>query len=469
MDIPEQNNAPKDGGKPAKKPEKPAEKPEAATPPPQQPAAAPQQQQPQGEQAQQQDIKEYQYYEDYGYDENPYFVSHSPLKRKHILTIVFTAIFLIAFVSYFVFTKVVQLSAPFAIGVAGERATLGIHSPSVMFEPRASWIWMAYAAITQKPDEIHPRIDINLATSLAGGGRWAFHHNVFESRKAVLHGPDGHVLESDGMWRYETPSLVYDPEDKGREWKIYAYRYYWNGDVAAARRYSAIVYRYAENISLQNWSTEQWLFSATKDQPPQPYSEFVQLHLNELDPSLEKVLYYSQPSVLYSKTVGVLFMTLTTYMEENKPDRIILLASTDHGASWGYLGAVLSSADGAKLGKYTRVDSGYLFEQDEAVYLMASFGDQKREHQGTHIFKFADIAKAKLEQDKKGRPKVIQYFAPIGPETLTTLGAGQSAYIPELYKSGLLMSHMQTDNTGPPFRIYRSNQMVKEKKGFFSR
>ncbi|MBL1147807.1 MAG: hypothetical protein HND56_03280 [Pseudomonadota bacterium] len=465
MDIPEQNNAPKSGDKPAKKTEKPAEKPDAAAPAPQQSASAPQQ----GEQTPQQDIAEYQYYEDYGYDENPYFITHSPLKRKHILTIVFSGIFLIAFVSYFVFTKVVQFSAPFAIGISGERATLGIHSPSVMFEPRASWIWMAYAAITQKPEESHPRIDINLATSLAGGGRWAFHHNVFESRKAVLHGPNGNVLENDGMWRYETPSLVYDPEDKGREWKIYAYRYYWDGDVTSARRYSAIVYRYAENIALKNWSREHWLFSATQDQPPAPYSEFVQLRLNELDPSLEKVLYYSQPSALYSKTAGVLFMTLTVYMEENKPDRIILLASTDHGASWGYLGAVLSTEDAPKLGKYTRVDSGYLFEQDENIYLMASFGDQKQEHQGTHIFKFADIAEAKLARDKKGRLKVMQYFKPIGPENLTPLGAGQSAYIPELYKSGLLMSHMQTDDTGPPFRIYRSNQMVKEKTGFFSR
>ncbi|TNE26449.1 MAG: hypothetical protein EP349_09965 [Alphaproteobacteria bacterium] len=466
MDIPEQNNPPEKTDKPAKKTDKPAEKPEAAAPAPQQPAAV---QQHQGEQAQQQDLREYQYYEDYGYDENPYFVTHSPLKRKHILTIVFTAIFLIAFVSYFVVTKVVQFSAPFPISVAGERATLGIHSPSVMFEPRAGWIWMAYAAINQKPSEAHPHIDINLATSLAGGGRWAFHHNVFESRKAVLHGPDGNILETDGMWRYETPSLVYDPEDKGREWKIYAYRYYWNGDIAAARRYSAIVYRYAESISLQNWSTEQWLFSAAKDQPPEPYSEFVQLRLNELDPSLEKVLYYSQPSAFYSKTVGVLFMTLTTYMEENKPDRIILLASTDHGASWGYLGAVISSSDAPKLGKYTRVDSGYLFEQDETIYLMVSFGNQQQEHQGTHIFKFADIAKAELAKDRKGRPKAIQYFEPLGQEGLTPLGAGQSAYIPEVYKSGLLMSHMQTDNIGPPFRIYRSNQMVKEKKGFFSR
>lgn len=347
---------------------------------------------------------------------------------------------------------------------------MGIHSPSVMYEPRAGWIWMAYASITQKTDEIHPRIDINLATSLAGGGRWAFHHNVFESRKAVLHDANGNILEEDGMWRYETPSLVYDPADKGREWKIYAYRYYWNGDIAAARRYGSIVSRHSESIALQNWSPEQWLFSATEDQPPAPYSEFVQLHLNKLDPSLEKVLYYAQPSALYSQSVEVLFMTLTAYMEENKPDRIILLASTDHGESWGYLGAVLSSADAPKVGKYTRVDSGYLFEQDEKIYLMASFGDEKREHQGTHIFKFSDIAKAKLDKDKKGRLKTVQYFAPpVDSDTLTALGAGQSAYIPELYKSGLLMSHMQNDNTGPPFRIYRTNQMVEEKQGFFSR
>lgn len=462
MDIPEQNNAPKSDGKPAQKPEKPAEKPEAAAPAPQQPAPSEGQTTPQ-------DIAEYQYYEDYGYDENPYFIAHSPLTRKHVLIIFFTAVFLIAFVGYFVFTRVVQFSTPIAIGVGGERANLGIHSPSVMFEPRAGWTWMAYAAIAQKPDEIHPRIDINLATSLAGGGRWTFHHNVFESRKAVLHGPDGNILEDNGMWRYETPSLVYDPADKGREWKIYAYRYYWNGDVAAARRYGSIVYRYAENIALQNWSAEQWLFGATADQPPAPYSEFVQLHLNKLDPSLENVLYYAQPSALYSQSVEVLFMTLTAYKEENKPDRIILLASTDHGASWGYLGVVISAADAPKIGKYTRVDSGYLFEQEEAIYLMASFGDQKREHQGTHVFKFSDIAAAKLKKDKKGRLKTIQYFEPVSHKTLTPLGAGQSAYIPELYKSGLLMSHMQEDGAGPPFRIYRLNQMVEEKQGFFSR
>jgi len=474
MDIPEQKNAPDTGEKPVKKPEKPAERPEqpadGAQPQRQQQTAAEAQNAPQTADTTQEE--EYRFYEDYGYDENPYFVMRSPLKKKHVLTILFSGLFLVVLVTYFIFGQAEEFSAQEPIYIVGERSNMGIHSPSVVQEPKASWIWMAYASIAKFSGDDEPKIDINIASSIAGGGRWQHEHTAFKSRTGILYvdsDPDSLGAEVSGYWRYETPSLVYDPKDVGREWKIYAYRYFWTGDINSAKKYSAIVYRYTDLIGLGEWSNEQWLLSASTQQPPAPYSNLVKQHLNEMSPDLADIGYYSQPSVLYTPSLDLLLMTLTAYSQDNKPNRIILLASTDHGVKWGYLGTIIKTEDAGKFGKYTRVDSGSLFEQDGQIYFMASFGDDRIEHQGTHVFKFADVAVAQLQNDKKGRPKVIQFFPPIEEGTLGKLGAGQSAYIPQLTKSGLLMSHMKLTDDGRPFQIYRTNTLVEEKHGFFSR
>lgn len=468
MDIPDQNNAPKSDGKPVKKAEKPAEKQESADSVPQKLPAAETQPSSKTAEVPQED---YLFYDDYGYDENPYFAINSPLQKKHMLIILFSALFLTAMVLYFIFNQAEEFNTQEPIYIVGERGNMGIHSPSVVQEPKAGWIWMAYASIAKFSGDDEPKIDINIASSIAGGGRWQYEHTAFKSRKGLLYteaNPDSPGAEISGYWRYETPSLVYDPKDTGREWKIYAYRYFWTGDINSAKKYSAIVYRHTGLIGMGKWSNEQWLLSATPQQPPAPYSNLVKQHLNDMNPDLKDMGYYSQPSVLYSHSLDLLLMTLTAYSQDNKPDRIILLASTDHGENWGYLGTVIRSDDAKKFGKYSRVSSSYLFEQDGQIFFMASFGDDKIENQGIHVFKFADIAVARLQTDKKDVPKVISFFPPVAPQRLGALGAGQSAYIPQMNKSGLLMSHMHLDNDKQPFSIYRTNQMVEEKQGFFS-
>ncbi len=71
---------------------------------------------------------------------------------------------------------------------------------------------------------------------------WTFVGGGFKSEKENVLGPDNIEPLSDngGIWRYETPGIVYVPDDPGREWKLYAYRYLWTGSEGIARLYGFI-------------------------------------------------------------------------------------------------------------------------------------------------------------------------------------------------------------------------------------
>ncbi len=278
----------------------------------------------------------------------------------------------------------------------------------------------------------------------------------FEPKQEPVYYPDAVTEVDKGTWVAETPSIVYDPEDKGREWKIFAYRYFWTGNhantIGIAKYYNYISMRTAAQPQ-GPWSPEEWMLSANAQRPPVPYDKFVMHHINDLNASLSGMYFYSRPSVVNLK--GALFMSLSAFKEQTDqlPDRVILLASADHGKNWGYLGTPLTLADAKLVGDYNKLAGGSLIVKDGRLIFAAVFGDKKSEGQGTFLINFADPLKAQLERDEKtGAPVVFKHLERNSVAASPT-GGGFAAYT-SLCKQGLFVSEFS--EVTKSFQIFKT-------------
>jgi hypothetical protein len=260
---------------------------------------------------------------------------------------------------------------------------------------------------------------------------------LYQPKQDDLMKSDGVSTLASGHWHTETPSIVYDGGDKGREWKVFAYRYFWAGDRNLARLYSMIVMRSATNV-FEEWSEERWIFSANPSSPPAPYGRLVEHHLSRLHPSLANVTYYARPSVIVTK--GILLMSLSAFTaEKTSVDRVILLASTDHGKSWRYLGAPLTSADAARNG-YTQLAGATLLLQDGAALMAAVYGNDKHEGAGTVIHRFESVPQAKLARDAATGAPIVAAMHPLPSLQPAKTGGGFAAYDDSCENSGMIVS-----------------------------
>jgi hypothetical protein len=357
----------------------------------------------------------------------------------------------------------VQTAEPLKISALAA-PPLGVFDPALAYDPSANKVWLAYGA--QEPSVKNDVLmHVRLAFSSADGGCRSFTQAAggFEGKPDDILAPDGQTVFRSGEWRAETPAIVYDPDDKGREWKLYAYKYFWakNDPVYAlqvAQHYGMIVYKYSADPA-QGWSTEQWLFSPAADYPPPPYDQMVLLKLNQLDPSLANISTYARPSVLYKD--GALVMTLSAFTDGTTPDRVVMIVSRDHGNSWKYAGAPLTAADIRKMGGFTKLSGAALIEEKGQVYLAAVLGDEARRGQGAFIFGFEDFNKGVLRRDPQtGLPSLLRRL-PLNNKNSGSIGGGFAAYAGAC-SFGLLTGEESDGGTG--FQIFKTYKLPVEKK-----
>lgn len=277
---------------------------------------------------------------------------------------------------------------------------------------------------------------------------------LFTGQAEEIVGPDGVTPVAGGRWRIETPSIVYDPGDTGREWKVFAYKYFWTGDIPLARLYNAIVYKYASDPIQGPWSEEEWLFSANENAPPYPYGSLVQKHLNTLHPDLRDVYFYSRPSVVQRD--GRLLMSLSVFVQgKNTVDRIILLESSDHARSWQYLGVLLDSNAMQGYAGTSQVQGGTLLQQGERLFLAAVMGTEKVQAGITFIFEVEDAATAKLFYDaKEGAPKLVAGLGSVS-HMPTEVGGGFAGYADSCRNGMLVSEYSGVHNRFVIFQTYR--------------
>ena len=97
--------------------------------------------------------------------------------------------------------------------VVGDPVSNGIFDGSVEYGPDGTG-WLAYSRVA-----LPKYVSTHLARSRDHGRTWTYVATINSSRDDTIT-VDGAVLA--GAWRYETPTLVHDPQDDpARRWKLY--------------------------------------------------------------------------------------------------------------------------------------------------------------------------------------------------------------------------------------------------------
>jgi hypothetical protein len=279
-------------------------------------------------------------------------------------------------------------------------------------------------------------------------------------------GPGGEPLDP-GIWRAETPGIVYVPDDKGHEWKLYAYKYYWTGSEQLARYYGFIVEKNAPG-PYGPWTEERRLFSAgpvqfgqgtVRNQPPEPYGSMVDYKLNTFSPDLKDVYFYSRPSLQYVPKYKFLFMTLSAFKvpsstnPQKSPDRIVMLKSLDHGRSWSYAGTPLRVEDVPKMGSFTKIGGATLIQYEDRLYLAAVLGSKDADALGTFLIPIDNPVKGELRRDAKtGAPVVVKHHARNSIQP-SKIGGGYATYN-DACKTGMMIS--EYSDLRASFQIFKT-------------
>ncbi len=348
-----------------------------------------------------------------------------------------------------------------AFEIRSENVLQGLFDPTVEYQDEKTG-WLAYSAIDVSDESVEPLVSVNISHTHSGGKRFNLSHTVFDSKfDSLSELIDGEEDVRVGVWRYEMPALVYTPEDTGREWKIFAYRYFWDlsGDIELARTTGIIVYKDTSDPTTRTWSDEKWLFSAGNGNPPFPYNKLVLLSLNRLHPSLQDVTAYSDPGAYFKD--GMLYLTLSAFTDDaNAPDRLVLIGSQDFGQSWGYVGTLFTRDDVKEIEEYTQFSGGQIVEKDGVPYLLVSFGTKSQVANGTFVLAFDDLASGKIRRSQTGSLDIINHFV-LDEDITSTMGGGQADYH-EYNSEGLFMSVMDTSKIKPFEVVGRGHKLIKK-------
>lgn len=332
-----------------------------------------------------------------------------PLKIVVVLGTGFI-IFVIGYVIYL--SMFVQISEPKTMlaRIEGARRGAAVLDPSIASDGKHAV--MAYTFVEKVRDSEEFTTRVRTAIGHNKCFDWANLRAGLMAHEDTLIGPDYITPVGKGTWRAETPSIVYDPADTGREWKLFAYRYFWNGNTGLARLYSGIVMTYASDFRALEWSREEWVLAAGDGVPPAPYGNNVITALNRLHPDLRDVYFYARPSVVHVD--GVLVMSLSAFVQgKEAPDRVVMLVSADHGRSWRYMGTPLRESDLGALGNFDRISGVALIMQDDILYMSAVFGQGQNNGAGNYLLEFENASTATLRRDKRtGRLLLSNYIPP---------------------------------------------------------
>lgn len=334
--------------------------------------------------------------------------------------------------------------------IEGDDAETGNYDPSLEYAPDGTG-WLAYSAVTGwPPDTVQTRI----ARSTDQGLTWTRVADVNRSAPASARFPGG--AEVNGTWWHEVPTLVHDPEDAGREWKLFWHRYIARkaprGPADRLFMFGWIATRHARSPE-GPWSEETALIGAGLFPLP-PFQ--TQFKIGDLHPELQSYIALSEPGSLFHE--GVLYLSLQAARnperEPNKHDKhdILLLASADHGGNWRYAGTLLRSEEAAGFGGDFFTGSSLAVENGRLFLLVCPEkpGRPGEDHRGTVIFEFDDISRGSLLRDAAGQPALVKRIDPI-----LSMG-GQSDYDERNSRGGIVMPQFDFGNLPRIFRLFNT-------------
>ncbi len=334
-----------------------------------------------------------------------------------------------------------------ALQVTGEpEGRNGIYDPSVEYDADGAVGWLTYSAVDSTRDFIRDLIGTHLARSTDQGKTWQFVKVLKPIEPAEITTEAGEKLS--GNWRDEVPSLVFDPEDHGREWKLFTHHYFWNAEKDRMPQYGWISCQTASRPDGE-WSAPVALFGSTRF-PPDPYRP--KIDLNALSPDLKNAITYSEPGALVFD--NELYLSLSV-IGGGGPQSIILLKSLDHGGTWQFVATLLDAKIAGAMGMRS-FDGSSLVLENGTAYLMASPHGSKAMHEGTFLFEFDDISKGRLKMNGQGIPAVVKAIRPDESFLFSKIGAGQADYDERNIHGGIIFPQANMKDAPRIFQLWNT-------------
>ncbi len=283
--------------------------------------------------------------------------------------------------------------------VDGDERRNGIFDVSVKYGDDGIG-WMAYSSIS-----IPEFVETHIAKSVDHGKTWKFVTKPNTSSKVAF---EANGKRIDGVWRYETPSLLFDPADTpNRRWKLFTNHYPVVSPFAPTdRRMSdaTIEVQYAASPD-RGWSKPVCVIGPVAG---------CRINVAKAHPSLADVKLVTEPGTIVED--GVIYMSMDVGATESglgdwERYRVILLASNDRGENWSYAGTLLNHDDAMRF-KYRVFTGTSLVREKGKLYLFATpsgaTDKSNHDHDGTMIMELVDIKRAKVARDGGGTPIVVK-------------------------------------------------------------
>jgi len=312
--------------------------------------------------------------------------------------------------------------------------------------------WLAYSRV-----DAPEHVETHLAKSTDLGRTWKFVRAVNRSSagSVVI---DGETQE--GVWRYETPTLLFDPGDiPARRWKLFVHRYftippYKRGDRLFDKGW--IEYKHATKPD-GSWSDGIGLFGKQENN--------CQVDLALLHPDLRDFRNFTELGSIVID--GTIYISMDASVSPSglgkwKNRKIVLVSSRDHGITWNYVGTLTDYNDASALG-YAILTGSSLVKEDGRVFLLLSPAGAKglfkknRGHDGTLIVEFDDIRHAKLKRDTKGNLVVLKTYKPY------LNSGGLSDYDEQNTAGGMLFSQINISAMPEIFQIFSTKKRIAQK------
>lgn len=309
--------------------------------------------------------------------------------------------------------------------------------------------WLVYSRVV-----LPKYVSTHLARSSDQGRTWTYVAALNVSRDDTIT-VDGAAVA--GAWRYETPTLVHDPEDDpARQWKLYIERYFTvppHGPSDSFHARGWIEVKYAHRPDGQ-WSKAVRLFGSR--------TSGSRIDLNRLHPDLREMKFYNEIGSIALD--GVLYLSLdasptASGLGDWGKRTVILVSSPDHGKAWRYVGT-LTGYDDASGSGYVVLTGSSLVTEGRRVFLLATpagakgFGRKNRGHDGTWIIEFEDIARAKLKRDAQGKLVVLRKIP------IDLHAGGLSDYHEQDTHAGILFPQINTNARPDVFQTYKTHQRI---------
>jgi hypothetical protein len=336
-----------------------------------------------------------------------------------------------------------QLNDFTSIVIKGDREANGFFDPSIEYGPDGVG-WMAYSRVRLKD-----KVETRLATSTDHGLHWRYVTTINPSRMDTVYRHGKAIM---GVWRYETPSLVYDRGDVAdRRWKIFSQHYFVKAPYDDADRDMAngwIEYRYAPSPR-GPWSEPCRLFGKSRSG--------ARINLNALDVSLRKMVYYNEIGSLENDGVLYLSMDASTTasgLGDWRNRKIVLFLSYDHGLSWSYAGVMTNYADARRTGHLAFTGSSLVAERGRLFALITP--TDSRGHDGTYVVEFEDISTARLKRDSRGRLLVAKVLN----NAARSQSGGLSDYDEQNTAGGILLPQIMTNHFPTVYQTFDTGERL---------